>query len=36
MSTGLLCVVVFGNDADAATAAQSGVPGVWRQLVGPG
>jgi hypothetical protein len=35
MSTGLLCVVVFGNDADAATAAQSGVPGVWRQLVGP-
>jgi hypothetical protein len=31
----LLCVDVFGNDTDAATAAQSGVPGVWRQLAGP-
>ena len=31
----LLCVVVLGNDADAATGAQSEVPGVWRQLAGP-
>jgi hypothetical protein len=31
----LLCVVVLGDDADAATAARSGVPGVWRQLAGP-
>ena len=30
----LLCVVVFGNDTDAAIEAQSGVPGVWRQLAG--
>jgi hypothetical protein len=32
----LLSVVASGNDMDVATAAQSGIPGVWRQLAGQG